>query len=64
MAYHQFQSPDGPYGSFEVFYQGGQLEEGGWYWWPCFPGCFPDSDEPSGPFLTEADAIADAQEGA
>jgi hypothetical protein len=33
----------------------------GWYWWPCFPGCMPDSD-PIGPFETEAEAIADAQE--
>jgi len=34
---------------------------GGWYWWPCFPGCMPDSD-PIGPFETEADALADAQD--
>jgi hypothetical protein len=34
----------------------------GWYWWPCFPGCLPDSD-PIGPFATEAEALADAQEG-
>jgi hypothetical protein len=34
----------------------------GFYWWPCFPGCLPDSD-PIGPFATEAEAIADAQEG-
>jgi hypothetical protein len=33
----------------------------GWYWWSCFPGCLPDGD-PSGPFATEAEAIADAQE--
>lgn len=33
----------------------------GWYWWPCFPGCLPDSD-PIGPFATEAEAIADARE--
>jgi len=32
----------------------------GWYWWPCFPGCLPDSD-PVGPFETEAEALADAQ---
>ena len=31
----------------------------GWYWWACFPGCMPDGD-PSGPFRTEEDAIADA----
>lgn len=33
----------------------------GWYWWSCFPGCLPD-DDPFGPFETEAEAIADAQE--
>ena len=32
----------------------------GWYWWPCFPGCLPDSD-PIGPFDTEEAAIKDAQ---
>ena len=32
----------------------------GWYWWSCFPGCMPDSD-PSGPFATEAEALAEAQ---
>lgn len=32
----------------------------GWYWWTCFPGCLPDS-EPSGPFKSEAEALADAQ---
>ena len=35
--------------------------EQGWYWWPCFPGCLPDGD-PVGPFATEAEALADAQE--
>jgi hypothetical protein len=34
----------------------------GWYWWSCFPGCLPDG-EPSGPFETEADALADARDG-
>lgn len=33
----------------------------GWYWWSCFPGCLPDSD-PIGPFDSEEDAIADAQD--
>jgi hypothetical protein len=33
----------------------------GWYWWPCFPGCLPDGD-PNGPFTSEAEALADAQE--
>lgn len=35
----------------------------GFYWWSCFPGCLPDSD-PTGPFATEALAIANAQDGA
>lgn len=43
----------------------GDMEDGplptGWYWWSCFPGCLPDGD-PIGPFDTEAEAIADAQE--
>ena len=38
----------------------GEPVEAGWYWWPCFPGCLPDG-EPSGPFATEAEALADAQ---
>lgn len=33
----------------------------GWYWWSCFPGCLPDGD-PIGPFDTQAEALADAQE--
>lgn len=33
----------------------------GWYYWFCFPGCLPDSG-PIGPFATEAEALADAQE--
>ena len=33
----------------------------GWYWWSCFPGCLPDG-EPNGPFATEAEALADAQD--
>jgi hypothetical protein len=37
------------------------ITEPGWYWWWCFPGCLPDSD-PYGPFATEQEAIADAQE--
>lgn len=40
----------------------GYLDGPGWYWWPCFPGCLPDSD-PVGPFATEAEAIADARGG-
>jgi hypothetical protein len=36
----------------------------GWYYWYCFPGCLPDSDEPNGPFDTEDDAIADLRSNA
>jgi hypothetical protein len=32
-----------------------------WYWQSCFPGCLPDSD-PVGPFDTEEEAVADAQD--
>lgn len=37
--------------------------EAGWYWQACFPGCLPDG-EPNGPFATEAECIADFQDGA
>lgn len=56
----------------EVFYleafsrmtdQDGATLDPGWYWWACFPGCLPDGD-PIGPFNTQQEAIADAQEGA
>ena len=64
--YHQFL---GGIGSFEVFWNDGALEsdvEGepmptGWYWWPCFPGCMPDSD-PSGPFTSSHAAWRDARD--
>jgi hypothetical protein len=78
--YAQFESDTGDkYGSFEVFYFNGKPEtidryiesgmddtpiEAGWYWWACFPGCLPDSEFPNGPFATEAEAIADAQDNA
>lgn len=49
----------------EVFYWAAPMWElinpPGWYWWPCFPGCLPDSD-PIGPFDTEAEALADARD--
>ena len=41
---------------------GDEALDPGWYWWSCSPGCLPDSD-PIGPFETEAEALADAQEG-
>lgn len=40
----------------------GELMGEGWYWWACFPGCMPDSG-PSGPYATEAEALADARDG-
>jgi hypothetical protein len=70
MSYHAFKDDSGgTFGSFEVFYafKGDRIEADGtecapgWYWLACFPGCMPDGD-PFGPFKTEADAIADAQE--
>ncbi len=57
--------------NIEIFYQDmadtkwGNLDSyfsgAGWYYWFCQPGCLPDSD-PIGPFVTEADAIADAEQ--
>ena len=58
---------DPPYGSFEVFHSDAGVlsptgvQFPGWYWWPCFPGCLPDGDA-NGPFTTEAEALADAQD--
>jgi hypothetical protein len=37
------------------------IYEAGWYFWYCFPGCLPDS-EPYGPYATEAEAVAAAQD--
>ncbi len=42
--------------------EGGDLLPDGWYWWSCFPGCLPGG-KPTGPFATEEEATADAQEG-
>ena len=38
----------------------GDVMEGGWYWWACFPGCLPDG-EPCGPFDSEDAALKDAR---
>ena len=43
------------------------ITQAGWYWWSCFPGCLPNAGwlvdgDASGPFMTEAEAIADAQD--
>jgi hypothetical protein len=48
-----YENPDGDHGMTP-----------GFYWWACFPGCLPDSEFPNGPFATEAEAIADAQDNA
>ena len=54
----------------EVFYveeneiesdDGGYLDKG-WYWWSCFPGCLPDCLDPMGPYDSEAEALAAAQD--
>jgi len=39
-------------------YYGGEGAPEGWFWWPCFPGCLPDTD-PIGPFSTKRECIAD-----
>lgn len=71
MPYHQFETDDLAFGSFEVFVGDGSrlyedddepneiLEDGKFYWWACYAGCLPDSD-PNGPFDSEELAIADA----
>ena len=38
-----------------------ELQEQGWYFWFCFPGCLPDSD-PMGPYASEQLAV-DAAKG-
>lgn len=45
----------------EVFWPDDDTHTVGYYWWPCFPGCLPDG-EAIGPFDTQVEAIADAQE--
>ncbi|MFA6159403.1 MAG: hypothetical protein WC763_07295 [Candidatus Paceibacterota bacterium] len=72
-AYSNPKREDDPYSlpNVEVFYveaedirmdDGDSITEPGWYWWPCLPGCLPDGD-PIGPFSSEAEVIADAQDG-
>lgn len=34
----------------------------GWFYWFCYPGCLPDSEE-NGPFDTYEAALADARDG-
>ena len=68
MAYHTFTDENGlSFGSFEVFEFHPDYDfvkrEKGFYWWPCFPGCLPDTDDdPTGPFLTYELAYQDAQD--
>ena len=59
MSYHNFIDEEGnSFGSFEVF-----EDSPGFYWWPCFPGCLPDTeDDPTGPFTSYDAAFQDAQE--
>ena len=44
----------------EMFGEGEEGNEAGWFWQSCFPGCLPDG-EPNGPFATEREALDDAQ---
>lgn len=51
-----------PYGSFEVFWDDGDISvrsEPGWYWWTRLPGVDPE-DEATGPFSTSRNAREDA----
>lgn len=52
-------------GSIEVFEAPVQTDLApGFYWWPCSPGCLPDTDEgPNGPFRTVKEAYDDAVSG-
>ncbi|VVB55196.1 Uncharacterised protein [uncultured archaeon] len=37
-----------------------ELNEPGWYYWPCFPGCLPDGPA-NGPYASERQAIEACQ---
>lgn len=39
---------------------GNELNQPGWYYWPCFPGCLPDGPA-VGPFETEREALEACQ---
>jgi hypothetical protein len=67
MTYFQFRDEvtNEGWGSCEVWFTCGSADVGGdiepgWYWNACFPGCLPDG-EATGPFETEALAMADAE---
>tara|TARA_Y100000310_G_scaffold330958_1_gene403646 strand:+ start:180 stop:422 length:243 start_codon:yes stop_codon:yes gene_type:complete len=56
-----YDGPDYGHGTVARNYDSnGEPVQPGYYWWSCFLGCLPDG-EPSGPFDTEAEAIADAK---
>ena len=38
------------------------ITQPGWYWWPCFPGRLQLTVVAVGPFASEAEATADAQD--
>lgn len=68
--YYAFKGDEGPFGSFQVFYDTGRspsrlagprATDAGWYWWACSPGCLPDGDA-CGPFDTSEEAYLDAQD--
>lgn len=60
--YHDHSDGEGPECLQADAFSEGECGGSGWYWWSCFPGCLPDGD-PVGPFETEAEALADAQDG-
>lgn len=64
--YHHFIDDSGhEFGSFEVFWSEGpefESDAQAWYWWPCYPGCLPDSEDYNGPFETPLAAFIDARE--
>jgi hypothetical protein len=51
----------GPEVSYDLRDENGAPMPEGWYWWSCFPGCLPDGD-PTGPFSSEDEALADARQ--
>ncbi len=55
-----YSDPEDTLPDIETFYND-EAPAAGWYWWSCFPGCWRRSD-PVGPFDTEAEALAHAQD--
>lgn len=59
-----FWHDEGDYAEEEMWQDGdGEPMPSGYYYWGCFPGCMPEGD-PVGPFGTEEEALAEAQEEA